>query len=305
MANHTTVTAQGIGTGETAASTDRGPRFRTVAAEVFRRYGRAWKPSTAKVNRSCLRRQLLPPFGERDVAAISHADVQQWFASLGRTPAAANRALAVFSVVLEQAEIYGLRPEGSNPCRGIRRYAERRCERFLDDEELRRLGSALRLAEVEAPLTTTLVRLLILTGCRQSEIRTLRWQAYRDGDLHLEDGKSGPRLVWLSSPARTLLEGLPRNGPFAFPSSRREGPMCTESLYRFWRPLRQQAGLPGLRLHDLRHSYASFALRRGEAVPTIGRLLGHRDPATTLRYTHFDEGAVREAAALVGSSLGG
>ena len=305
MANHTTVTAQGIGTGETTAPTARGPRFRTVAAEVFRRYGRAWKPSTAKVNRSCLRSQLLPSFGERDVAAISHADVQQWFASLGRTPAAANRALAVFSVVLEQAETYGLRPEGSNPCRGIRRYAERRCERFLNDEELRRLGSALRMAEVEAPLTTALVRLLILTGCRQSEIRTLRWQAYSEGHLHLEDGKSGPRLVWLSSPARTLLERLPRNGPFAFPASRREGPMCTESLYRFWRPLRQQAGLPGLRLHDLRHSYASFALRRGEAVPTIGRLLGHRDPTTTLRYTHLDEGAVREAAALVGSSLRG
>ncbi len=303
MVNHTTVTALGIGTDQNAAPTGRGPRFRTVAAEVFRRYGRAWKPSTAKVNRSCLRSQLLPPFGERDVAAISHADVQQWFASLGRTPAAANRALAVFSVVLEQAETYGLRPEGSNPCRGIRRYAERRCERFLNDEELRRLGSALCMAEDEAPLTTALVRLLILTGCRQSEIRTLRWQAYRDGHLHLEDGKRGPRLVWLSSPARTLLDSLPRNGPFAFPASRQEGPMCTETLYRFWRPLRQQADLPGLRLHDLRHSYASFALRRGEAVPTIGRLLGHRDPATTLRYTHLDEGAVREAAALVGFSL--
>ena len=84
MANHTTVTVQDIGTDETAAPTGRGPRFRTVAAEVFRRYGRAWKPSTAKVNRSCLRSQLLPWFGERYVAAISHADVQQWFASLGR-----------------------------------------------------------------------------------------------------------------------------------------------------------------------------------------------------------------------------
>ena len=305
MANHTTVTVQGVGTDEAAALIGRGPRFRTVAAEVFRRYGRKWKPSTAKVNRSCLRSQLLPQFGERDIAGVSHADVQQWFASLGRTPAAANRALAVLSVVLEQAELYGLRPEGSNPCRGIRRYVERRCERFLNDEELRRLGSALRMAAVEAPVTATLVQLLILTGCRQSEIRTLRWLAYREGHLHLEDGKGGPRLVWLSTPARRLLDELPRDGPFAFPASRQEGPMCTETLYRFWRPLRQQADLPGLRLHDLRHSYASFALRRGVAVPTIGRLLGHRDPATTLRYTHLDEGAVREAAALVGSTLRG
>ncbi len=305
MANHTTATAPCIGAAESAARADGSSSFRAVAAEVFRRYGRNWKSSTAKVNRSCLRSQLLPRFEARSIATISPADVQEWFASLGRTPAAANRALAVLSVILEQAETYGLRPDGSNPCRGVRRYAERRCDRFLNDEEFRRLGAALRLAEVEDPLAAALVRLLILTGCRQSEIRTLRWRAYREGHLHLADGKSGPRTVWLSSPARRLLDGLPRNGPFAFPASRREGPMCTETLYRFWRPLRQAAGLPGLRLHDLRHSYASFALRRGEAVPTIGRLLGHRDPTTTLRYTHLDDGAVREAAALVGSSLAG
>jgi len=302
MENRSNVTARGIGA---AAPADGGSTFHSVAAEVFRRYGREWKPSTVKVSRSCLRSHLLPRFGARNVAAISTADVQEWFASLGRTPAAANRALAVLSVILEQAETYGLRAEGTNPCRGIRRYAERRCERFLSDEELRRLGAALRLAEIENPLAAALVRLLILTGCRQSEIRTLRWQAYREGHLHLADGKSGPRTVWLSSPARRLLDRLPRNGPFAFPASRHEGPMCTETLYRFWRPLRQAAGLPGLRLHDLRHSYASFALRRGETVPTIGRLLGHRDPTTTLRYTHHDERAVREAAGLVGSSLAG
>lgn len=295
-----TVTARGL---EGAAPVEGSLSFGSVAAEVFRRYGRKWKPSTAKVNRSCLRSHLLPRFGAQKVAAISPADVQEWFASLDRSPAAANRALAVLSVILEQAETYGLRAEGTNPCRGIRRYAERRCERFLNDEELQRLGAALRLAEVEDPLAAALVRLLLLTGCRQSEIRTLRWQAYREGHLHLADGKTGPRTVWLSSPARRILDRLPRNGPFAFPAPRHEGPMCTETLYRFWRPLRQAAGLPGLRLHDLRHSYASFALRRGEAVPTIGRLLGHRDPTTTLRYTHHDERAVREAAALVGSSL--
>lgn len=104
MENHTTVTVQGVGTDEAAAPVGSGPRFRSVAAEVFRRYGRKWKPSMAKVNGSCLRSQILPQFGERDIAAFSHADAQQWFASLGRTPAAANRVLALLSVLLEQAE---------------------------------------------------------------------------------------------------------------------------------------------------------------------------------------------------------
>lgn len=279
--------------------------FEAVAEEVFRRYGRRWKPGTVKVNRSYLKNQILPWFGSRDVAEISHADVQQWFATLHGTPAAANRSLPVLSVILEQAELYGWRPEGSNPCRGIRRYRERRGERFLDEEEMRRLGVSLAAAEAPAPLAVALIRLLLLTGCRQSEIRTLRWQEYREGHLFLADSKTGPRTVWLSSPAREVLDGLPRTGPFAFPATRRSGPMSTETLYRVWRTVRHAAGFPGLRLHDLRHSYASFALRRGETLPTIGRLLGHRSSETTLRYTHLADSSARSAAALVGSALGG
>lgn len=280
------------------------PPFEAVAEEVFRRYGRTWKPGTVKVNRSYLKNQILPWFGSRDVAEISHADVQQWFATLHRTPAAANRSLPVLSVILEQAELYGWRAEGSNPCRGIRRYRERRGERFLDEDEMRRLGVSLAAAESRAPLAAALIRLLLLTGCRQSEIRTLRWQEYREGHLFLADSKTGPRTVWLSSPAREALDGLPRTGLFAFPAAHRSGPMSTETLYRVWRSLRQAASLPGLRLHDLRHSYASFALRRGETLPTIGRLLGHRSSETTLRYTHLADSSVRIAAALVGSALG-
>ena len=277
--------------------------FETVAEEVFRRYGRAWKPRTAKVNRSYLRNQILPWFRGRPIGDITRGEVQRWFAALHATPAAANRSLPILSVILRQAEIYGHREDDSNPCAGLRRYPERGRERFLTDDDIRRLGARLAAHEAAAPLAVSVVRLLLLTGCRQSEIRTLRWSDYREGHLFLRDSKTGPRTVWLSSAARSVLDGLPRTAEWTFPAPTGGGPMPTETLYRCWRVVRAAADLPDVRLHDLRHSYASFALRRGETVMTIGRLLGHRDPATTLRYTHLADPMVRAAAEAVGAAL--
>ena len=284
-----------------AAGTDGAP-FEAVAEEVFRRYGRHWKPSTLTANRSYLRNQILPWFGGRPVATITRADVQRWFAGLRATPAAANRSLPVLSVILRQAVVYGHRPDGANPCAGLQSYPGRGSERFLTADEFRRLGAALA-GQADTLPPASVVRLLALTGCRQSEVRTLEWRDYRSGHLFLRDSKTGPRTVWLSSAARLVLDALPRTSRWVFPAANRGGPMSTETLYGFWRRLRAAAGLPGLRLHDLRHSFASFALRRGETAPTIGRLLGHRDPATTLKYIHVADATVREAAEAVGLAL--
>ena len=278
--------------------------FETVAEEVFRRYGRTWKPGTVAVNRVYLRNQIMPWFRGRPIADITRREVQRWFAALHATPAAANRSLPLLSVILGQAEIYGHRPQGSNPCAGLRRYPRRGRERFLTAGETRRLGAALAAQESVTPLPATVVRLLILTGCRQSEIRTLQWQDYREGHLFLRDSKTGPRTVWLSSAARSVLDRLPRKDRWVFPA-RGTGPMRTETLYGCWRVVRTAADLPDVRLHDLRHSFASFALRQGETVLTIGRLLGHRDPATTLKYTHFADAMAQEAVEAVGAALGG
>ena len=278
-------------------------RFETVAEEAFRRYERVWKPGTLAVNRSYLRNQILPSFRDRPITDITRADVQRWFASLRATPAAADRSLPVLSAILRHAEIHGRRPEGSNPCTAIRRYRPQGRERFLTVDEYRRLGAALAVREAAAPLPAAIVRLLLLTGCRQGEIRTLHWKDYRAGHLFLRDGKTGPRTVWLSSPARLVLDRLPRAGRWVFPASNGGGPMTTETLYGFWRTLRTAADLPDVRLHDLRHSYASFALRQGETVLAIGRLLGHRDPATTLKYIHFADAMAREAVETVGAAL--
>ena len=278
--------------------------FKDIAEEVFSRHGRNWKPRTLKVNRAYLRNQIMPWFRDRPIADITRSEVQDWFAGLCETPAAADRSLPVLSVILRQAEIYGYRKNNSNPCAGLRRYRRRGRERFLSVDEIRTLGASLLEQEAVGQLPAAVVRLLLLTGCRQGEIRTLLWQDYRKGNLFLRDSKTGPRIVWLSSSARLVLDRLPRTDSWVFPSAKGGRPMSTDVLYGFWRKLREAAAMPDLRLHDLRHSYATFGLREGETVVTIGRLLGHRDPTTTLKYIHLADTMARDAVEAVGAALG-
>ncbi|MXX90993.1 MAG: tyrosine-type recombinase/integrase [Boseongicola sp. SB0677_bin_26] len=275
--------------------------FEDVADAVFRLQSRHWKPGTLEVNRSYLKNQILPRFRGKPIGAITSADVQQWFASLRTTPAAADRAAPVLSVIMREAETLGFRLEDTNPCGNIRRYRRRGRERFLSLEETRRLGTVLKVHEGHA--LATAVKLLLLTGCRKSEIMTLQWQDYRDGHLFLRDGKTGPRTVWLSSAARTVLDALPRSGRWVFPGRSGVGP--AHGLSMFWRALRDEAGLRDVRLHDLRHSYASLALQCGETVLTIGRLLGHSKPDTTLKYIHLADESVRDAVDALAPILGG
>ena len=277
--------------------------FERVAEEVFQRYQRHWKPATLKVNRGYYRNQILPWFKSRPIADITRHDVQQWFASLHETPVAADRSAPVLSVIMTQAELYGYRPQASNPCLGIKRYRRRGRERFLSSDELHRLSGVLERHEGAHPLPSAAVRLLLLTGCRKAEVLTLKWSYYREGKLFLPDGKAGPRTVWLSSPARQVLDGLPRRTGWVFPAKRKPGPLS--SIDPFWHRVRAEANLSDVRLHDLRHSYASIAIMHGETVLTIGRLLGHNDPATTLKYIHLADTTVREALDAISPVLGG
>ena len=278
--------------------------FEAVAQEVFHRYGRHWKPGTRKVNRNYLRNTILPWFAGRNIADIDPQDVRRWFASLHATPVAADRSTPILSVIMRQAEVYGYRPEGSNPCIGIRRYRRKGRERFLSEPELRRLAQVLDDHETSRPHNVAFIRLLLLTGCRKNEIRTLQWADYRDGCLFLRDGKTGPRTVWLSSPARDVLDGLPRQGRWVFPSPRTAGPVSSTVLEDFWHGVRQQAGIADVRLHDCRHTYASIAIMGGESVTTTARLLGHNDAQTTLKYAHLSDRSVREAADALADVLG-
>ena len=279
--------------------------FEAVAETVFERYARVWKAGTLYVNRCYLRNQLLPRFAGCAIADIDPGDVRKWFASLRATPVAADRSMPVLSVIMREAERMGLRSEGSNPCQGIRRYRRKGRERFLSDDEIRRVSARLSAHEPAQPQQVAAIRLLLLTGCRKSEILTLRWSDYREGHLFLRDSKTGPRTVWLSQPARRILDMLGRTSPWVFPASRTNRPRSTEWLHSFWRRVRTETELCDVRLHDLRHTHASIALRQGETVLAIGRLLGHRNPETTLKYTHLADTMVREAAETVGAVLEG
>ena len=268
--------------------------FEAVAEEVFQRYGRTWKPNTLAVNRSYLRSKILPWFSGRTIADVTRQDVQRWFASLHETPVAADRSAPILSVIFKQAEAYGYRAEGTNPCTGIKRYRRQGRERFLEADEIRRLSEVLDRSD--NLLLSSIVRLLLLTGARKSEILTMKWKEYREGNLHLSDSKTGPRTVWLSSAARGILDDLPRSGSWVFPSPNSHVHVQPAVFRNFWRKVRAEAGLEDVRCHDLRHTYASVALAHGETVITIGRLLGHNDPATTLKYIHLSDAAVHAAA---------
>ena len=277
--------------------------FETVGDEVFRRYARNWKQSTLNVNPGYYRKQILPWFKGRPIADITAYDVRRWFASLHETPVAADRSAPILSVIMRQAEIYGYRPEGTNPCANIKRYRRQGRERFLSMQEIRRLGEVLTRRENEHPQATAAIRLLLLTGCRKSEIVTLKWHFYRAGKLFLPDSKTGPRTVWLSTAARAILEGLPRKATWVFPSPQSNGSLHAATISRFWNRVRAEADLCDVRLHDLRHTFASHAVLRGIPLPVVSCLLGHKRPSMTLRYAHVGDRETEAAAERIGTAI--
>ena len=258
----------------------------------MRRQGRRWKPSTQDGNRKMIDRYLVPVFGTMRVAEIGRADVRRWFDSMSATPGNANRTLPVLSVMMRQAELWELRPQGSNPCRNMRRYRMAPRERFLSLDELKRLGFVLDHAEDKQAAAA--VRLLLFTGARSSEITGLRWDWIRGTRGVLPDSKTGPKAIQLPPPARAVLAGLPHQGSFVFPNRNGDGPMTDLGLR--WQKLRDLAGLDGVRIHDCRHTFASHAVMSGLDLYTVGRLLGHADTGSTERYAHLADEHVREAA---------
>src|SRR5207248_4780757 len=227
---------------------------------------------------------------------------------LVETPIAANRALNLTSAMLSRAERWGLRPEGSNPCRRIEKFRERSRERFLGEAELARLGSALAAVErTDSPPLAAIaaIRLLVLTGARKSEVLTLEWRSVRLDRLLLElpDSKTGAKVIYLNAPAAQLLSSLPRieGNPYVLPGERAGAHIV--AIEKTWRRVRQAAGLDDVRLHDLRHSYAAVGAAAGFSLPLIGALLGHSEVATTQRYAHLADDPVRRANEAIGARI--
>ena len=266
------------------------------------------KPSTAYEYRRSVELFIEPRIGRRKVAEIQRSDIAELHHGLRKTPYQANRTLGVLSKMFNLAEMWGLRPDGSNPCLHVKRFKEEKRERFLSTEEFQRLGAVLdEILEdgSETRSAVAAVRLLMLTGCRLSEIQTLRWEHVDldASELRLPDTKTGGRAVPLAPSAVRLLESLPRDddNPWVI-AGKKPGSHLTD-LQHPWRRIRARAELGDVRIHDLRHSFASRALALGEGLPMIGKLLGHTQVQTTARYAHLARDTVKASAARIGDSI--
>lgn len=281
----------------------------TVAVFVQRflaEQARVLRPHTIRDYQGMLARAVLPALGNVMLTAVTRADVQALHARLAATPTQANRVLALCRTLLTVAEAWGLRPEGTNPARRIPRFREVARERYLTPTELARLGAVLIRAVPEglaSVSTVALVRLLLFTGARWGEIRTLRWEwiDWQMGTARLPESKTGAKTLYLPPGALGVLRGLePAPDGLVLPG--RTGRPRAHPL-RQWQGLCAAAQLTNLRLHDLRHTFASFGATLGLSLQVVGRLLGHADMQTTQRYAHLAPDPVAQAARLVGEAV--
>ena len=275
------------------------------------------KPSTITTDKSRIERHIKPLLGRKRVRAVTKGDMQRFLHDVasGKTATdertgtrgraivkggkgAATRTLGLLGGIFAFAVDRGLRPD--NPARGVKRFKGRKSERFLSFAELTRLGETLIVMEREGenPSAIAAIRLLSLTGARKSEILTLEWEHvdFERACLRLTDSKTGAKVIPLGAPALELLALLPRleGNPHVLPGEKKGAHFV--GLPRAWGRIKARAGLNDVRLHDLRHSFASVAAGAGDSLILIGALLGHRSQATTQRYAHLSDDPLRAAA---------
>jgi len=285
------------------------PRFDDFLDEYWRRWSPQWKATTLATYETYRQLYLDDVFPSIFIDELNEGHVTKWFASLNNEtgPGAANRCLTILANMLTKAESWGYRLENTNPCRPVRPNRKRRCERFLSHAELARLGKVLaedrtgedRLKAVMASAIT----LLLLTGCRSGEVAGLQWSDVKGNRLKLRDSKTGPRTVWLGDQARAVIAAIPRQRGVAWLFW---NPVLCKPVLRIgnhWPSIRNRAGLLGVRVHDLRHTFASRAAMNRETLPMIGRLLGHHNTQSTSRYAHLDDNHVLSAAEQIGAAM--
>jgi integrase len=297
--NHDPAAARNILVGEPTIEQAFG-RFIAEHAEARR------KPRTATEYRQLFQRCVNAKLGKRKLSDVSTMDIANLHTSLRSTPYQANRTVALLSKFFNWCEspTIALRAKRTNPCHEIERFGERSRERFLSTVELGALGQALKAAETsEWPWAIAAIRLLIFTGARRNEILQLRWQ-YVDLErrrLSLPISKTGAKVIVLSMPAveilrhlETLRKAFPES-PWVIPSPRDANRPFVQ-LQSVWERVRAAAKLADLRLHDLRHTFASIAAARGTQQHLIMAMLGHANPVTTGRYMHYADDPLRSAS---------
>ena len=283
------------------------------------------KASTVQMDKARIERHVKPLLGNRKVRQITRRDMEQFMLDVasGKTArnmkteakrgksvvkggkGAASRVMGMVGGIFSFAMNHGYCD--INPVRGVKRFPDNKCERFLSDKELQKLGEVLFQAEKQGKNMSGIaaIRLLLLTGCRKSEILSLKW-SYIDeerGYLNLPDSKTGRRCIRLGAAALDLLSHLPRfkNNLYVLPGDT-EGSHYV-GLQKLWSEMRDHAGLADVRVHDLRHSFASTSLNNGGNLYIIGKLLGHKNAASTQRYAHLADQPLQKEADRVASHI--
>ena len=267
------------------------------------------KPSTMATDTGRVERHIKPLLGKKYIRHVTRSDVEKLRDAVanGKTAAdiktgmhgraivtggtgTANKAISLLGAIFAFAIGRGLRAD--NPAHGVKMFPTKTHERFLSPVELGRLGDALDEADREGtnPFALSAIRLLVMTGCRKGEILTLQWKHvdFERSCFRLPDSKSGAKIVPVGAAVLTLLEELPQfvGNDYVLPGSK-EGEHFV-GLPKVWRRIRARADLSDVRLHDLRHSFASVGAAGGDSLIIIGKLLGHRQSGTTARYAHLE-----------------
>jgi len=270
------------------------------------------KAKTLHDYRGWVGRHIVPEIGSMKVSDVQVQDVEKIVRDLSNHPTTANRVLAVISSMFTFAIRRHLVRD--NPARGIEKNQEKKRKRHLSAEELLRLGEVLLAAEERGDNQTGInaLRFLLFTGMRRGEVETFRWSFvdWHYSRVHLPDSKTGEKILPIGQPAIDLLKliresqkqtsGQDENG-FVFPSAKTDGHLV--GLPKMWRKWRSEAGLEGVRIHDLRHSFASVGASRGTPLFVIGGILGHKSTATTDRYAHLQDDPARTAANSISTTI--
>jgi integrase len=278
------------------------PTVRDMAERYIEEFMPKKRESTQTEEKRRIRRLILPKIGNRKVREITLADMDKIHRNMAAHPYGANRTLSVCSVMFAKSIKWGWRE--TNPCKGVERYPEPARERYLSQKEIAGLSEV--LAAYPNQVVANAVRFLLLTGARRGEVLKMKW-----ADVDLETGvwvkpanttkSKKPHRVPLSAAAMEVLASMERTNDFVFPGRKTDRSLC--DLKNVWEKIRQDAGLKDVRLHDLRHSYASILASSGLSLPIIGRLLGHTQPATTARYAHLFDEPLREATEKVAAHV--
>ncbi len=270
------------------------------------------KASSVAHDGRMIEKRLRPAFGPKKVGSVTRQQVRALHAKFESTPYEANRLLALMSKIFSfAADDLEWIDRGTHPVKGIKRFEEKKRRRYLSQQELARLGEALAKAEsgeldkLISIYAVALIRLLILTGARRGDILSLRWDEvnFERGCLELSDSKTGEKEVFLPPAALQILADLPHveGNPHVIVGARQGAHLV--NIKDPWAVIRGAAGLNDVRLHDLRHSFASVGARGGMSLPVIGALLGHRETATTARYAHLSDDPLRTAADAIGQEI--